>query len=59
MRFIETTMALHNACALELLTADLPKHCMPPAPDVEERLLQIASTRGLIGKEISMLNGLV
>lgn len=59
MRFIETTMALHNACALELLTADLPKHCMPPAPDVEERLLQIAGTRGLIGKEISMLNGLV
>ncbi|MBR5895869.1 MAG: hypothetical protein IKZ13_10045 [Akkermansia sp.] len=46
MCFIETTMALHNACALELLTADLPNRCMPPAPDVEERLLHIATTRG-------------
>ncbi|MDO5472923.1 MAG: hypothetical protein Q4F35_06285 [Akkermansia sp.] len=46
MCFIETTMALHNACALELLTPDLPAHCMAPAPDVEERLLQIASTHG-------------
>ncbi len=46
MCFIETTMALHNACALELLTADLPAACMPPAPDVEERLLHIASTHG-------------
>ncbi|MDO5471474.1 MAG: hypothetical protein Q4F38_09265 [Akkermansia sp.] len=46
MCFIETTLALHNACALELLTPDLPNRCMPPAPDVEERLLQIATTRG-------------
>lgn len=46
MCFIETTMALHNACALELLTADLPAACMPPAPDVEERLLHIATTCG-------------
>ena len=51
MRFIETTMALHNACALELLTADLPHACMPPAQDVEERLLDIACTRGLIGDD--------
>lgn len=55
MRFIETTMALHNACALELLTADLPHGCISPAPDVEERLLHIACSRGLIGKEIQML----
>lgn len=46
MCFIETTLALHNACALELLTADLPNTCMPPAPDVEERLLHIATTHG-------------
>ncbi len=51
MRFIETTMALHNACALELLTADLPHSCMAPARDVEERLLHIACTRGLIGDD--------
>lgn len=56
MRFIETTMALHNACALELLTADLPARCMPPAPDVEERLLHIACTRGLIGHDVSLLD---
>jgi adenosylhomocysteinase len=53
MRFIETTMALHNACALELLTADLPHRCMPPAPDVEDRLLHIACTRGLIGADVA------
>ncbi len=52
MRYIETTMALHNACALELLTADLPHQCILPAPDVEERLLHIACTRGLIGDDI-------
>ena len=46
MCFIETTMALHNACALELLTADLPRRCMVPPTDVEERLLHIATTRG-------------
>ncbi|MBE6419291.1 MAG: hypothetical protein E7031_04095 [Akkermansiaceae bacterium] len=46
MCFIETTMALHNECALELLTADLPRRCMPPPPDVEERLLNIATTQG-------------
>lgn len=51
MRFIETTMALHNACALELLTADLPHRCMPPAPDVEERLLQVAYSRGCIAED--------
>lgn len=55
MRFIETTMALHNACALELLTADLPHRCIPPAPDVEERLLQVACTRGLIGEDVRLL----
>lgn len=41
MRYIETTMALHNACALELLTADLPHNTLlPPPPDVEARLLK-------------------
>lgn len=46
MCFIETTMALHNACALELLTADLPRRCMTPPQDLEDRLLHIATTRG-------------
>ncbi len=55
MRFIETTLALHNACALELLTADLPHRCLLPPPDVEERLLHIACTRGLIGEDVRLL----
>ncbi len=48
MRFIETTMALHNACALELLMADLPHGCIAPPPDVEERLLRIACEKGTL-----------
>lgn len=55
MCFIENTMALHNACALELLTADLPHHLLPPPPDVEERLLHIASTRGNISLAVTEL----
>lgn len=55
MRFIETTMALHNACGLELLTADLPHKCLPPSPDVEERLLRIATAKGLIGRDIESM----
>lgn len=54
MRFIETTLALHNACAVELLTADLPYGCILPPPDVEDRLLRVACEKGLIGKEIEM-----
>lgn len=55
MRFIETTMALHNACALELLTADLPHKRLAPPPDVEDALLDIACTRGLIGEDVRKL----
>lgn len=54
MRFIETTMALHNACALELLTADLPHGYILPPPDVEERLLHVACEKGIIGREIEL-----
>ncbi len=53
MRFIETTMALHNACALELLTADLPHSSLLPPADVEERLLATARTAGLIGNDLA------
>lgn len=56
MRFIETTMALHNACGLELLTQDLPNKCMKPTPDVEEHLLAIACEKGLIGDDIRRLD---
>lgn len=55
MRYIETTMALQNACALELLTPDLPHRCMTPPQDVEDKLLQIAEARGVIGADIRTL----
>lgn len=55
MRFIETTMALHNACALELLIADLPHKCLPPPTDVEEALLRTACEQGLIGEDVRRL----
>ncbi len=55
MRFIETTMALHNACALELLTADLPHTCLLPPPDVEERLLATACASGLLGEDAALV----
>ncbi len=54
MRFIETTMALHNACALELLTADLPHICLLPPADVEERLLTTACSAGLIADDLAL-----
>ncbi len=56
MRFIETTMALHNACALELLTADLPHCSLLPPTDVEERLIATATAAGLIGAELAEIS---
>ncbi len=53
MRFIETTMALHNACALELLTADLPHGSLLPPADVEQSLLAVACERGLIAGDMA------
>ncbi len=58
MRYIETTMALHNACALELLTEDLPHKCLLPCEDTEERLLTIARTRGIIADELADATGM-
>ncbi len=52
MRFIETTMALHNACALELLTADLPHSSLLPPVETEERLLATARRAGLLGEDL-------
>ncbi len=57
MRYIETTMALHNACALELLTQDLPHKCLMPCEDTEERLLAIARERGIVRNEIDEILG--
>lgn len=56
MRFIETTMALHNAGALELLIPDLPPGIMEPPVDVEERLLS-AARRGRLAADLAVLGG--
>lgn len=55
MRFIETTMALHNAGALELLIPDLPHGIIEPSPDVEERLLQAARS-GRLAADLALLD---
>ncbi len=58
MRFIEATMALHNACGLDLLTQDLPPHCLPPCPDVEEQLLAVALGRGTLSEDYQLVESL-
>lgn len=58
MRYIETTMALHNACGLDLLTQDLPAHCLAPCPDVEEQLLAVALKRGSIADDYPLVESL-
>lgn len=55
MRFIETTMALHNAGALELLIPDLPHGIIEPSSDVEDRLL-LAARRGRLAADLALLN---
>ncbi len=55
LRYIETTMALHNAGALELLTADLPHRMLTPTPDVENRLLAEVRTHGRLAEDLKLL----
>ncbi|MCD7798403.1 MAG: hypothetical protein LUG84_03205 [Akkermansiaceae bacterium] len=55
MRYIETTLALHNAGALELLTEDLPRALIVPSPDVEERLLAVTRASGRLSEELKMI----
>ena len=51
MPYIETTMALHNACALDLLAGDLPMGCHESRPDLEESLLEIVRQKGLLSEQ--------
>ena len=56
MRFIDATMALHNACALELLSQDLPHRGLTPPPDVEEHILNAVRTKGIIRDDLELVS---
>ncbi len=51
MPYIETTMALHNACALDLLKGDLSAGCHQPSEAVEAELLTVVAEKGCIPAE--------
>lgn len=55
MRYIETTMALDNAGAVELASAEgtLPCGIIVPSADLEEYYLDVVRREGLIGDELS------
>ncbi len=51
MPYIETTMALHNACALDLLKGGLSAGCHQPRAEVEAALLDVVAQKGCIPAE--------
>lgn len=48
MPYIETTMALHSACAIELLGSKLAAGCHSPQESLEQELLEIVKTKGCL-----------
>ena len=52
LRYIDPTMALLNAAAVELLKGGLPSGIQKIAPDVENHLWQAAERKGLITDEL-------
>lgn len=56
MRFIDATMALHNACALELLIQDLPHRALSPSPDIEKHILDTVREKGIISSDLEVVN---
>ena len=48
MRYMETTMALHNECALELLAGRVPQGCVEPPSELEQRLLELTRVGGCL-----------
>ena len=55
MCYIETTMALHNAGAVELLRPDCPAGVFAPAAQVEQELLDIVRSRGRLAADLQLL----
>lgn len=52
MRYIETTMALHNSGAVELLNYTTQIGLIEPNKELEEELLTIVKCQGLISEEL-------
>lgn len=56
MKYIDATMALHNAGALYLLSQrDLPSGAILPPADIEETLIDITKRKGIISDELALL----
>jgi len=52
LRYIEATLALHNAAALELLEGRAQNGLQAVPPELERGILNVTVTRGAIGDEI-------
>ena len=57
LRYLDATMALSNACAVELAHGRIPPGLHAPAPALESQLLRITVDRGLIADELATLRG--
>ncbi len=55
MCYIETTMALHNAGAVELLRPDCPVGVFAPSAELERELLGIVSLKGRLASDLPLL----
>ena len=55
MKYIDATMALHNAGALYLATHSPSPGLLVPDPQTEDELLKISRTEGLIAEELAMI----
>ncbi len=56
MRYIETTMALHNQGCIYLALRPRPAGIVTPPPAMEEHLLGIVRTHGLITEELELID---
>lgn len=55
LRYLDATMALHNACALELLRGGYLAGINRPPRTVEDEILTVVRTRSVIGDELSAI----
>lgn len=56
MCYIDPALALHNAGAVELATRSFPPKISIPAPELEQEYIRIISERGIIRREMAMIN---
>lgn len=55
LKYIDATLALHNEGALCLATRPEARGLLAPAPETENRLLQVSIREGVAGEEIAQL----